>query len=394
MSSSRVQQKDTTVPPKTERLPNTWKRYSSMLRIASSSLLRQPSQKADTYLPDVWLLDNTAYRHHPSHMSGELHSWRVEVIAFVFRKDSRRDISKFVAGIADLIGLDGEMGMEKEIRRRIAKRLQPFLYHVVEDHSLLLEIPLPNLTTQIHKLGPTDANGIISQMVNTGVHHIADGARIRPHIRGVRDRASMETIFAGPEGWLVISDIDDTIKHTKTSDTTGILRTTFAEEPRPIAGMPHLYSHIERHFEPTWFYLSAAPYHLYPFLHRFIQTHFSHGTLMLRDSSWRDVSELVKSFTVETMEYKVDQIKKIRQWFPHRRVICIGDSTQTDPETYAEIYKSHPEWIYAILIRKVTHVPHLEKQNSSKRFKTAFQDVPGHVWKVFEHPREVYDLLG
>ncbi|KAL4808486.1 hypothetical protein BDV18DRAFT_151438 [Aspergillus unguis] len=371
--SSTSEVEDPAVLQRLSRITDSFRRYSSMIRMVSSTLLRQPSQVADVRQHTVWLLDNTAYRLPTSHTSSELHPWRVEVVACVFRKDSRRDISKFVAGIADLIGLDGEMGTEKEIRRRIARRLQPFLYHVVEGHSMMLEVPLPNHTTQIHQLGPTEDNGIATHILDTGVRHIADGARVRPQIRGTRDKATMETTFAGPEGWLVVSDIDDTIKYTKTSDTTGILRTTFAEEPRPIAGMPQLYSRIERQFGPTWFYLSASPYNLYPFLRGFIRDHFSPGTLVLRDSSWLDISELVKSFTVNTKEYKVDRIRKIRRWFPHRRALCIGDSTQTDPEAYAEIYRRHPEWIHAILIRKVMDVPHMEEQNSPKRFAEAFK---------------------
>ncbi|KAL2858700.1 hypothetical protein BJX68DRAFT_252595 [Aspergillus pseudodeflectus] len=373
MGSPVSRSKDPSVPEKLERFSHSWKRYSSMLRIVSSTLLRQPSQLPDGHQHTVWLLDNTAYRHPASHVSGEPHSWRVEVVACVFRKDSRRDISKFVAVIADLVGLDGELGTEKEIRRRIARRLQPFLYHIVPEHYMMLEIPLPNHTTQIHKIGPTEENGIVSQVINTGVRQVADGARVRSHIRGVREKAYMETAFAGPEGWLVVSDVDDTIKYTKTSDTTGILRTTFAEEPRPITGMPQLYSRLERHFEPTWFYLSASPYNLYPFLRGFLRDHFSPGTLILRDSSWLDISELVKSFTVNTLEYKVDRIRKIRRWFPHRRALCIGDSTQTDPEAYAEIYRRHPEWVHAILIRKVMDVPHMEEQNSPARFAEAFK---------------------
>ncbi|KAL4865939.1 hypothetical protein BDV12DRAFT_187760 [Aspergillus spectabilis] len=365
MGSPVVRAQDPTVTPRLERLSNSWKRYSSMIRIISSTILRQPSQVADLQQHTVWLLDNTAYRHPASHVSGEPHSWRVEVVACVFRKDSRRDVSKFVAVIADLIGLDGALGTEKEIRHRIAQRLQPFLHHVVSGHSMMLELPLPNHTTQIHQIGPTGDNGITSQVVNTGVRQIADGVRVKSHVRGIRDKASMETTFAGPEGWLIVSDIDDTIKYTKTSDATGIIRTTFAEEPKPIKGMPQLYSRIERHFEPTWFYLSASPYNLYPFLRGFLRDHFSPGTLILRDSSWLDISELVKSFTVNTMEYKVDRIAKIRRWFPHRRALCIGDSTQTDPEAYAEIYKRHPDWIHAILIRKVMDVPHMERQNAA-----------------------------
>jgi phosphatidate phosphatase APP1 len=29
-------------------------------------------------------------------------------------------------------------------------------------------------------------------------------------------------------------------------------------------------------------------------------------------------------------------MRKIQSWLPQRRVICIGDSTQSDPEAYGE----------------------------------------------------------
>jgi phosphatidate phosphatase APP1 len=85
---------------------------------------------------------------------------------------------------------------------------------------------------------------------------------------------------------------------------------------------------------------------------------------------------------------------KIHQWFPKRRILCVGDSTQTDPEAYAEIYKKYPGWIQAIFIRKVTDIPHMEQKNSDGRFQDAFKGVPQNVWKVFENPEELYEHVG
>ena len=79
--------------------------------------------------------------------------------------------------------------------------------------------------------------------------------------------------------------------------------------------------------------------------------------------------------------------------FPRRQVLCVGDSTQKDPESYAEIYKNHPDWVQAIFIRKVTNIPNMEEQNSPKRFEEAFKEVPDNVWKVFEEPDELYELV-
>ncbi|PLN81290.1 actin filament organization App1-like protein [Aspergillus taichungensis] len=382
-----------TDPPAIKRLVKI-ARSSGVRRLVASYLWRSPSiQAADSRQHTVWLFDNTAYQSTMPKTIGKGHAWHVEVIACVFEKDSRKDISKLVATIADIIGLDGEVGTQREIRRCIAERLRPFLYHTAEAHMMMLEIPLPNHTTQIHQIGPTDHSGVSVQTVTTGSRGIKEGDRIRSKLRNWDSTATMGTIFAGPEGWLVISDIDDTIKYTKTSESTGILRTTFVDEPQPIAGTPQLYYRIEKQLQPAWFYVSAAPFNLYPFLRRFIHSHFAPGTLMLRDSSWLDVSELVRSFTVNTKAYKMKQIEKIHQWFPRRRVLCIGDSTQEDPETYAEIYENHPTWVRAIWIRKVTDVPHLEEQNSPQRFEAAFKNVPNHLWRVFEEPEEVRDLV-
>ncbi|PYH46140.1 uncharacterized protein BP01DRAFT_338500 [Aspergillus saccharolyticus JOP 1030-1] len=394
MSSNR-QPKTPSVLQRVAKVVHAFKRDSSMLQYLSS-FLTKPSpttQMANERQHTVWLFDNTAYQ---ARISGSTqpNSWRAEIVACVFQKDSRKDLSKLVAMVADLIGLDGEIGTDKETRHRIAERLQPFLHHTASSHLMMLETPLPNNVTQIHQIGPTDDGGIICQIVEAESGHLTNGASIRSYLRGWASEVSMSTTFAGPQGWLVISDIDDTIKYTKTSESTGILRTTFVEEPKPIAGMPRLYAHLQRDLAPTWFYLSASPYNLYPFLHGFIHTYFSPGTLILRDTSWLDVSELVKSFSVNTMEYKVDRAEKIHGWFPQRQVLCIGDSTQKDPEAYAELYKRHPDWIQAIWIRKVTDVPHLHEQNMPERFQSAFDGVPGHIWKVFEDPAELEHDVG
>lgn len=135
------------------------------------------------------------------------------------------------------------------------------------------------------------------------------------------------------------ADIDDTIKLTQTSDPIGILRETFVNEPTPIHGMPELYRNIEALLpkESPWFYLSASPYNLYPFLKEFRDNYYPPGTIILRDSSWKTVAGLLSALTMATEEYKVDRIKKVHSWLPKRKMILIGDSTQSDPEAYGNM---------------------------------------------------------
>lgn len=141
------------------------------------------------------------------------------------------------------------------------------------------------------------------------------------------------------------ADIDDTIKLTQTSDPIGILRTTFVEPATPIAGMPDLYrtlhallqsSHPDSAEHVPFFYLSASPYNLYPFLRSFRDDEgFPPGQLMLRDSSWKTIAGLLSALTVGTKDYKVGQMRRVRSWFPRRKMIFVGDSTQSDPEAYS-----------------------------------------------------------
>ena len=351
---------------------------------------------ADPHKNTVWLLDSTAYQpvaDAPAPDHTDPTPWQAELVACIFETEGRKDVGKLIAAIADHIGLDGELGgADDETRQRMVKRVQPFLDHVSPGRTLTLEIPIDG-KTQTVTLGPSDRNGIISQTVNLEASDIEDGAAIHPQIKDFSTEAAGAGMgFAAPEGWLVVSDIDDTIKHTMTPEPSGILRTTFAEEPVAIPGMPEFYRHVHDELNPAWFYVSASPYNLYPFLHDFLHAHYHPGTLILRDYSWMDITGLMRSFTERTHEYKVDRLEKIRRWFPRRRVLCVGDSTQSDPEAYADMYQRYPGWIHAIVIRKVTDAVHMEEKNKRERFERAFKDVPAHVWKVFEDPGELYDF--
>jgi phosphatidate phosphatase APP1 len=346
----------------------------------------------------VWLFDNTAYRAESEHPTSP--PWHAEVVACVFtspREDI--DIGKHVAEVADAIGLDGKMGTDPEIEARIVARLQPFLYAVVPHHSMVLEVPVtPSNTSIIQRLSlaPTDQDGMSQKTVVAIPQTVQEGTVLHPFVAGLAQQkglASMETRLVGPQGWLVISDIDDSIKYTHTSEWSGILRTTFVEEPRPIAGMPACYAHVHQQLNPAWVYLSASPYNLYPFLRQFLRSFYHPGTLMLRETSWKDLSSLEKLWTEGIHAYKQGRMDQIHRWLPKRKVLCVGDSTQSDPEAYGMIYRKYPGWIKAIFIRRVTDIPHMEQKNLDVRFQTAFRDVPQDVWKVFDDPEELYALI-
>ena len=124
-----------------------------------------------------------------------------------------------------------------------------------------------------------------------------------------------------------------------TSDPIGILRSTFLSPPTPVPGMPELYAFIQETITRSapFFYLSASPYNLYMFLHNYRQKYYPQGTIILRDANWMNLSGLLSNLTLGTEAYKVDRMEKINTWLPKRKMICIGDSTQSDPEAYGEM---------------------------------------------------------
>lgn len=56
--------------------------------------------------------------------------------------------------------------------------------------------------------------------------------------------------------------------------------------------------------------------------------------MILRDANFLNLAGLLETLTEGTQEYKVDRMEKIHSWLPKRKMICVGDSTQSDPEAY------------------------------------------------------------
>lgn len=347
----------------------------------------QPVTKDD----ELWLLDNTAFVTTKKAKDGSyFRVWNAEFVTAVFSQHTSCVVSDAVLQIADIIGLADD----DEAKKTIEERLKPFLMDIQPGKQVLA---LHGGETML-KLSPGGRNGISSDVK---VIPPAPDGMVTPTTavvpEGTAGLLQSRTFFADQEGWAVISDIDDTIKITQTSDPIGILRSTFVAKPKPVPGMPEFYKFIQSEITSSspFFYLSASPYNLYPFLRDFRDVHYPHGQLILRDASWMSIPGLLSNLTVGTQEYKVDGIVKIHGWFPNKKVICIGDSTQGDPEAYGDIYRAHPGWIKAIFIRKVTDIASLgiEEKNKPERFRSAFRGVPDNVWKVFEDPAELYGVV-
>ena len=375
-------------------------------------------QPVDPALHSIWILDNTAFRSpqqgdnrpdlpqakdqeasdpvmiggngSPQPASGSS-GWEVEIVAAYFIKNSGQDPAKAVASIAKHLNVDKN---DVATRKRIAARLEPFTHQVLPNRTLRISIDGKEEQT----LGPSSYSGI-----SDALH----GLHFSPTNPGVVETTPVNlpppfslpgsTVIADESGWGVISDIDDTIKVTMTPSPVGILKSTFiVETPQTITGMPEFYSHMSSTLsQPPFFYVSASPYNLYPFLKTFRNAHYPQGTIMLRDASWQNLGGLITSLSKNVKEYKDDRFQKIHAWFPHRRFVCLGDSTQSDPESYAEAARKYPGWIKAVFIRKVTGIAEMDEKskNSPERFEKAFRGLDRRLWHVFTDPRELAERV-
>ncbi|KAI9822366.1 MAG: hypothetical protein M1827_000085 [Pycnora praestabilis] len=356
--------------------------------LGSHNPLGHPVDSSDT----VWLLDNTAYR-----APNFPHHWSAEFVTAYFLKNSGKDLGKAVAGIADQIGLGQNGENEEDGKKLIESRIQPFLNTILPARTVKVDFGGQKGDREIKILGPAGRDGISSDIHKIEGDEYKDGESVTSEaVMPDASEVTMATGFAEPEGWGFISDIDDSIKVTMTPSAVGILRTTFASEPVPITGQPEFYAHVAKTLSPTWFYLSASPYNLYPFLHTFISQTYPHGTIILRDASWMDITGyIVNCLTQGTQAYKVNRMDKIHKWLPKRKMLCLGDSTQSDPEAYGEIYRKYEGWVKKIFIRKVTDIAELDEteKNSDDRFEKAFRGVPKEVWRTFTDPKDLYEAV-
>ncbi|KAK9767150.1 hypothetical protein K7432_003273 [Basidiobolus ranarum] len=163
-----------------------------------------------------------------------------------------------------------------------------------------------------------------------------------------------------PEGVSVISDIDDTIKHSNVFlGAKAVLSNTFLKELTSVSGMANIYHYwwlkgVSIH------YVSNSPWELLPTLESFFHQHtFPVGSahLKLMDR----IGKLWQPADVGKREAIIEILKD----FPKRKFILVGDSGELDMELYAGLARQYPDQIIKIFIRDVT-TPRLSQRIAEK----------------------------
>jgi phosphatidate phosphatase APP1 len=189
-----------------------------------------------------------------------------------------------------------------------------------------------------------------------------------------------------PCGLSVISDIDDTIKHSNVGRRADMLANTFLRDHRSIPGMSELYGAWQEQ-AAVFHYVSSSPWQLYECLVELCSEHgFPDGTFHLRTIRLRDPSVL-RLFIARRWGKRL-MIANILRTFPQRRFVLIGDSGEKDPEIYGAMARKYPDRVEQVLIR------HLSRRAFDPlRYAKAFRGVAAERWSVFDQPNEVLDTV-
>lgn len=189
-----------------------------------------------------------------------------------------------------------------------------------------------------------------------------------------------------PTGISVVSDIDDTIKHTEVTCRESLLRNTFLREFLPINGMSQLYQDWAAR-GAAFHYVSSSPWQLYDPLSQLCSNWgFPAGTFHLRSFRLRD--HMLRRLFLVRRPVKGMVIKGLIKTFPQRRFYLVGDSGERDPEIYGALARYFPQQVAGIFIRELPDRP-----MHAKRCLKAFRNVSPANWAIFHHPEQLSERL-
>ncbi|KAI9893370.1 MAG: hypothetical protein M1814_006666 [Vezdaea aestivalis] len=156
-------------------------------------------------------------------------------------------------------------------------------------------------------------------------------------------------------GVSLISDIDDTIKHSAVgSGAREIFRNTFIRElgDLTIDGVKEWYNDLYN-LGVQIHYVSNSPWQLYPL----ISSYFALAGLPPGSFHLKQYSGMLQGIFEPVAERKKGTLEKILQDFPERKFFLVGDSGEADLEVYTEVVLANPGRIIGVYIRDITSPP-------------------------------------
>ncbi|EHA52894.1 hypothetical protein MCOR27_000279 [Pyricularia oryzae] len=151
-----------------------------------------------------------------------------------------------------------------------------------------------------------------------------------------------------PEGYTVISDIDDILRVTKIYVPKEGLLNSFARPFTPWENMPDIYANWARENRDMHFhYLTTTPEQATRIYMDYIYKTYPAGSFDTRPLNFSDVAA-----TLSIRKYLLD---RVFQTFPKRKFVLVGDISNSDiMKDYPRMAKEYPGQVSCILLRNTS----------------------------------------
>lgn len=185
-----------------------------------------------------------------------------------------------------------------------------------------------------------------------------------------------------PTGVSIISDVDDTIKHSNVSNRRDLFRNTFTRRFVPVTGMPELYRDCAI-AGAAFHFVSGSPWQLYEPLHEFCQAEgYPFGSFHLKRFRFREAARKLRRSPQKA--YKQLAIEPILRAFPKRHFVLIGDSGEQDADIYGHFLRELPDQIVGVFIRAIRG-----ESRNTERIQAAFEGTDPTKWTLYTEPAEI-----
>ncbi|KAL2044207.1 hypothetical protein N7G274_002912 [Stereocaulon virgatum] len=164
--------------------------------------------------------------------------------------------------------------------------------------------------------------------------------------------ATEEVRITEPHGISMVSDIDDTIKHSGIGNgARDIFRNVFIRDvgDLTIDGVKEWYNRMAD-LGVTFHYVSNSPWQLFPVLTSF----FAAAGLPKGSFHLKQYTGMLQGIFEPVAERKKGTLDRVLSDFPERRFILAGDSGEADLELYTDVVLANPGRIIGVFIRDVT----------------------------------------
>lgn len=283
--------------------------------------------------------------------------WKIHITGAVYELGPCSFRNRFLIRVLERIMRPDTPLMDNDLFRQ---RIGPFIATAERGKQVVIELGTRRfaLANRSKRDGQFGGSIYLSDHEARALSQGPHGARwINFHLAGAKSEcpAAGRAQLIEPEGVSIVSDIDDTIKHTQVSCRKTLLRNTFLRDFQCIEGMADAY-HQWQQAGAAFHYVSSSPWQLLEPLERLCHSAgFPAGSFHLRVFRWRD--QMVKRVMRVRRSAKRRVISKLINYFPQRRFVLIGDSGEHDPEIYADLARRFGSQVTAIKIRELGERP-------------------------------------